>query len=353
MGAYCCYAPVELIYAMGGVPVGLCGMSQVPVPVAEETLPANTCPIVKSSYGFIVSGSCPFYEASDAVIGETTCDAKKKMYELIGRYKPFHLIELPQVPDREEAKTHWLDEVKRLKDFLETHFDRTITDEGIEAAIRFTNRRRRLRLDLYRFTKTVPPVVSGGEIHRLFDVFAAGEDYDEHLKKVRAELERREEAGESAGSESAPRVLMTGCPLGGDAEKVIDEIEGAGGIIVVNESCSGIKPLLDLIEEGTGDPLAAVAERYLKLPCSVMSPNPGRFELLDRLIEEFRPDCVIDVILSACHTYNIESHRVMEHVKGHGLPFLKIETDYAEADRGQMRVRIESLMEMVRERKGV
>lgn len=352
VGAYCCYAPTEMVYAMGGIPVGLCGMSQIPIPVAERKLPANTCPLVKSSFGFIESGTCPFFESADAVIAETTCDAKKKMYEYIGHYKPFHLIELPQIPDREAAMKHWLDELKRLKRFLEGQFRKRITSKRLEAAIKLTNRRRRLRRKLYDYTKTFPPVVSGGEIHRLFDVYAAGEDYDRHLEKVLEELERRRQAGEVTAGEDAPRVLMTGCPLGGDAEKVIEEIEGAGGVIVVNEACSGIKPLLDLVAEDTGDPLRAVAERYLKLPCSVMTPNDRRLEVMDELIDEFKPDCVIDVILTACHTYNLESHKIMELVqKKHGLPFLKIETDYSEADRGQMRIRIDTLMEMVRDRR--
>ena len=103
------------------------------------------------------------------------------------------------------------------------------------------------------------------------------------------EIERRKQAAECSAGLDAPRVLMSGCPLGGDAEKVIDEIEGAGGVIVVNESCSGIKPLLDLVEEDTGDPLGAVAERYLKLPCSVMTPNERRLEVMDELIAEFKP----------------------------------------------------------------
>ena len=184
VGAYCCYFPAELVLAMDGVPVGLCGTSNASVAEAEKMLPANTCPLVKSSLGFILSGSCPFFEAADAIVGETTCDAKKKMYELIRDQKPFHLMELPQVPDREAALTHWLDEIHRLKAFLEKQFDREITAEKLEAAIKVLNNRRRLKREIYRFAETVPPVVTGMEINRLLDVYAAGEDYDRLLTRV-------------------------------------------------------------------------------------------------------------------------------------------------------------------------
>lgn len=350
VGAYCCYAPLELVYAIGGVPVGLCGLSQLPIRDAEKILPANTCPLVKSSFGFITTGTCPFYEAADAIIAETTCDAKKKMFELIQEFKPFHLLELPQMPDQEAAREHWLSEVHRLKRFLENEFDCTITDSDLEAAIRKANRRRRLKLEIYDYPKDEAPVVTGLEIHKLLDVFAAGEDYDVQLEKVLAELEGRKSAGYRAAPEGTPRVLLTGCPLGGDATKVLEEIEGAGGLIVVNESCSGIKPQIDLVEEDSGDPLRAIAARYLKLPCSVMTPNRRRLDLLDRLIHEYRPDCVVEAVLSACHTYNMESVSVQELVqKRHGLPYLKIETDYSDSDRATIRTRVEALLEMVNE----
>ncbi len=351
VGAYCCYAPIELVHAIGGVPVGLCGLIQEPIRDAEEVIPANTCPLVKSSYGAVLTGACPFYEAADAVIGETTCDAKKKMFELIRSYKPLHVMELPQMPDQEAARSHWLREVERLKEFLEKQFGTAITDDRLEKAIRKTNRRRRLRKRICEFPRDDAPVVTGLEMNRLFDVFAAGDDYDAHLESVIADLESKRAAGYRAAPESAPRVLLTGCPLGGDSAKVLEEIEAAGGIIVVHEACSGIKPVIDLVEEDTGDPLQAIANRYIELPCSVMTPNDRRIALLDRLIEEYRPDCVIEAVLMACHTYNMESARVKEAVQTrHGLPYLKLETDYSDLDRGPMRTRIEALLEMVQGR---
>ncbi len=82
-GIYCGYAPVELIRAMDIVPATLCAFSNKTIEAAEAILPANLCPLIKSSYGFIITDTCPFYGISDVVIGETTCDGKKKMFELI------------------------------------------------------------------------------------------------------------------------------------------------------------------------------------------------------------------------------------------------------------------------------
>jgi benzoyl-CoA reductase/2-hydroxyglutaryl-CoA dehydratase subunit BcrC/BadD/HgdB len=348
VGLYCCFAPRELVWAMGGVPVGLCATSNKPIEAAETVLPSNLCPLIKASFGYILAGTCPFFELSDAIVGETTCDGKKKMFELIRGYKPMHTLELPQMPDEAEAFAHWEAEVGKLRTFLESTFKKTITDEDLENAISFGNRRRRRQLRLCEFNKEEPPPLAASEINRILDTMAAGEGYEKELEQVIARIEARPRTNPPDSSVGAPRVLLTGCPIAGDAAKVIRIIEECGGAVVVHESCSGIKPLVNPIEERTGNPLRAIARRYFSLPCSCMTPNTGRLALLDRLVAEFRPDCVIDVILQACHTYNIESYGVREHVvKKHNLPFLKIETDYSQNDLGQMRTRIEALLEMV------
>jgi benzoyl-CoA reductase/2-hydroxyglutaryl-CoA dehydratase subunit BcrC/BadD/HgdB len=101
----------------------------------------------------------------------------------------------------------------------------------------------------------------------------------------------------------------------------------------------------------TGDPIMAIAEKYFHLPCSVMTANRGRFDLLDRIIREYRPQAVIDLVWQGCLTYDVEARLVQEHIaKKHRLPFLKLVTDYSPSDSAQLKVRIQALLEMVRNR---
>ncbi|HPL89746.1 MAG TPA: 2-hydroxyacyl-CoA dehydratase family protein, partial [Caldisericia bacterium] len=141
-----------------------------------------------------------------------------------------------------------------------------------------------------------------------------------------------------------PRILLTGVPLPHQAEKVLKLIEEAGAVVVAQENCTGLKPIVDPVSE-QGDLLENIARKYFKLPCSVMMPNKDRFGLLDSLIEKFRPHGVIDLVWQACHTYNIESVLVKKHVQEKWrLPFLKIETDYSPSDTEQLRIRIEAFL---------
>ena len=347
VGVYCSYAPLELIKAMDCTVAVLCAFSQKTVGAAEGVLPANLCPLIKSSYGFILTDTCPFFGLSDVVVAETTCDGKKKMFELISDIKPIHVMDLPQLPEEEEAEANWAAMIRKLRKFLGNHLDRDATDGEIERQIRESNRRNRKLNRIFDFFALTPPVMNWQELYDLTFLAqpATTADVDPILDRVIAELEKRVEEGVSYGPPGAPRVLITGCPVAGDAAKVYRAIEEAGGVIVAIDSCTGMKTYLDEIEEDTGDPVAALARRYLKIACSCMTPNTRRLTGLDHYIERFKPDAVIDVVLHACHGYNVESYKIMQYVRQQNLPFLQIETDYAMTDTGQLRTRIQALLE--------
>ena len=347
IGTYCGYAPLELFRAMDAVPAVLCAFANKPIEAAEAVLPANLCPLIKSSFGYIATDTCPFFGVSDAVVAETTCDGKKKMFELIAEKKPMFVMDLPQLPDFSEAKRTWAAMIRRLQDFLEATFHVMIHDANIEAAIKDTNRKNRLINRIFDYAACIPSYLSWSEMYDLTFLAqpASGADMEDLLEECLVRLEARKGMGKGLGNSGSPRVLMTGCPVGGDATKVFKVIEEAGGVIVGLDNCTGMKAFLDEIEEDTADPVMALAGRYLKLPCACMSPNTRRLTQLDALIERFQPDCVIDVILHACHGYNVESYRIREHVKSKGLGFLKIETDYADGDVKQIRTRVEALFE--------
>jgi benzoyl-CoA reductase/2-hydroxyglutaryl-CoA dehydratase subunit BcrC/BadD/HgdB len=347
-GIYCGYAPVELIRAMDIVPATLCAFSNTPIEAAEAVLPANLCPLIKSSYGFIITDTCPFYAISDAVIGETTCDGKKKMFEMIKERKPTHIMDLPQLPDEEEALSNWTVMIRKLQKFLEASFKVKATDKQIEAAIRDTNRKNALMRKVFDFAAMQPPVISWQEIYDLtyLSQSASGKEMEPVVAEAIKILDQRKAAGYTYRAAGTPRVLVSGCPVGGDAQKVFKIIEESGGVIVALDACSGFKPFATDIEEDTKDPVRALSERYLKIPCSCMTPNDRRLTEISKLIDKFKPDAVVDVVLQACHSYNIESYKVGEHVqKNHGLPFLKIVTDFSQCDVGQLRTRVEALLE--------
>ena len=141
--------------------------------------------------------------------------------------------------------------------------------------------------------------------------------------------------------------MVTGCPIGGNAMKVVRAIEENGGNVVCFENCSGAKSVDKLIDESNPDVYQAIADRYLDIGCSVMTPDNNRLELMGRLLEEYKIDGVVEVVLQACHTYNVESYNIKRFVTEHGVPYMSMETDYSSADIGQINTRVSAFIEML------
>ena len=356
VGIMCEYTPRELIMAAGAVPICLCGGSAKTIPAAEQYLPANLCPLIKSTYGFHVERSNPFLEMADLVVGETTCDGKKKMYELMAQSRPMYVLELPHKSGDAEALEYWSRELRKFRDFLSKRFSTEITDDKIRESIRLLNRERALRRELAGLMKSDHPPLSGRQLlgckSSIWAMPEALRQYERVIEAFRNQCVKTSSNNKCespvAKNNGPIRVLMTGVPMVHGAERVLDIIENCGGTVVAMENCTGLKPLLDDVDENATDPLRAVAEKYFHLPCSVMTPNDRRLEVLGKMAKEYRPECIIELIWQACLTYDVESHRIKRFAEEElRLPYLRIETDYSPSDSARIAVRVEALFETV------
>ncbi len=346
VGIMCEFTPREIIMAAGAVPVCLCGGDADMIPPAERDLPANLCPLIKSTYGYLVEKANPFLEWADLIVAETTCDGKKKMFEILGETKATHILELPQKPNDNDAFDHWLAELHKLKAALEARYNNKITDEMLRESVRTMNTERRLRRELAETMKSDNPPYTGREIL----------DHKSSISGLAPDLEQYQKAIDYAPKRevkpSTVRVLLTGVPVVHMAEKVVDILESSGGLIVCMENCTGVKPILEDVDENAPDIMRAIAEKYFHLNCAVMTRNSSRIDLLRQLAKEYRAECVVDLIWQTCTTYEIESFHVQRLCEDElGLPFLRIVTDYSPSDAARLQVRIEALYETVLQRR--
>ncbi len=351
IGAYCSYFPRELATAMGAVPVGLCSSSEETVKIAESVLPKNVCPLIKSSYGFAISDRCPYFHFSDLVVGETTCDGKKKMYEMMAEFKDVFIMELPNIQSRKGLNL-WREEIIRLKDYLEEKFQVVITEEDIKRAIRLENRRRKALKRLYEVMKLEPTPVMGMELLNVL----YGSKYRLDTERIPEDLDHLtdqilEEYRINPNRKSRPRILVTGCPIGGDSNKVVRAVEDNGGVVVAFENCTGAKVIDKLVDEDNPDVYEAIARKYFYIGCAIMTPNDNRIELLGRMIDEFHVDGVVEMILSGCHSVHMESISVRNFVNEEKhIPYIDVVTDYSPGDVGQLNTRMSAFIEMLEAR---
>ena len=348
VGIYCSFVPQELILAANGTAVSLCATSEEPIPAAEADLPRNLCPLIKASYGFALTDTCPYFYFSDFIVGETTCDGKKKMFELMNHLKETYVMQLPHSRE-EDSLLFWEKEVEKFRKKLEDFYQITITDEEIQKAIRLKNRERRVVLDFLELGKLNPAPISGYELGTRLDSMGFEPDVEKRCALIRQRTEEvRKDWEENWKSRPSrrPRLLVTGCPNGGVRDKIIKAVEELGADVVAFDSCNGTREKIELVDEKL-PVIKALAEKYLNINCSVMSPNQARMNDIRDMIDEYQVDGVIEIILQACHTYAIEACHVKKTVASKGVPYLCIETDYSQSDSGQIGTRLEAFLETI------
>jgi len=352
IGTFCVYVPEELVVAAGGICIGLCGGAQGSIADAEKILPRNICPMVKSAFGFKVGKICPYFQVVDLVYGETTCDAKKKTWELLDRYVPTHVMEIPQMK-RERDKVLWVEEVKEFKTAVEKITGNTTDFDAIAGGIRTINAKRAALQRLNSLRHHNPSPISGKDM-LLIEQIAFYDEPVRFAKQVHElcdELDRRIKEGVAVAPKSTPRILVSGTPMALPNWKLHHIIESSGAVVVNEESCIGTRYYKDLIEEGSENveqQLERLTERYMKIDCSCFTPNDDRIDQVIREYEESAAEGVIDYCLQFCHTYNIEAVKLREACEKRGIPFMAIETDYSPDDVGQLQTRVEAFIEQIR-----
>ena len=345
-GVFCTFTPTEILDAAGFISVSLCGMSNETVPAAETQLPKNLCPLIKSSYGFALTDKCPYTYFSDLIVGETTCDGKKKMYEMLGKLKPTYILHLPQGHDSDPV-TAWTAELRRFIAFLEEKFNVTITDEALRQAARQRNTQREAHMKLMELQKQTPPPLGGMQMYATMEGTGFMFTHEDRVNKLNQLRESVEASADRSAFAGAKRILVTGCPIGGVLQKTVKAIEENGGVVVCFENCSGIKAAFQMVDTEAEDIVKAIAERYLQIGCSVMTPNTERMKLLPKLVEEFKVDGVVEVDLQACTPYCVESFQIKQLCEQMNVPYLAVETDYSTGDSGQLATRLEAFLEML------
>ena len=354
VGVFCLYIPQELVIALDAIYVGLCGGSNSTVGVAEQFLPRNICPLIKSSFGFKAARLCPYFQSSDLLVGETTCDGKKKMFELMSNLCPTYVVQLAPKPQTSQTKTFFLEELKCLKSELESLTGKKLTVINLKRAIDLINKKRAVLKRLLNTRKASPPPISGKDA-LLVSQISLNDDTERFIQKANKlaeELEERAERGEGVVDADTPRLLVSGCPMALPNWKLHNIVENSGAVIVAEESCVGTRYFgmgeVDNSADSLDGLLESIAEAYLNIHCACFTPNTGRIDDIIKLAKDFKVNGVIYYSLQNCDDYNIEARKVENALKEINIPMLTIETDYSDEDTGQLRTRVEAFIEMIR-----
>ncbi len=349
-GSFCVFVPEELVLAIDGILIGLCAGAEFAPAEAEKLLPRNTCALIKGAFGFAITKVCPYLEAADVIVGENTCDGKKKSYEIFrDLVRDLYVMDLPQVKSdagRDLLRT----EYKRFAARIEEMSARTIEADSLKKAITTVNAKRSAMHRLAKLRAADPAPISGLDALLANQVFFY-DDPERFTKSVNAiceELESRVSRGEGVAEKGAPRILVSGCPMAVPNWKVPSIVENSGAVIVAEESCVGERGAQHLTSSDGGSVDALIeniVERYFKIDCAVFTPNPSRLDHIRQMVRDYRADGVLHYSLQFCSPYQIESGPVERALEQDGIPVLRVDTDYSPEDTEQIRTRVEAFIE--------
>jgi benzoyl-CoA reductase/2-hydroxyglutaryl-CoA dehydratase subunit BcrC/BadD/HgdB len=349
-GSFCIFVPEELVLAAGGILVGLCAGAEFAPAEAEKLLPRNTCALIKGAFGFAVSKVCPYLAAADVVVGENTCDGKKKSYEIFRNLVPdLYVMDLPQVKS-EVGRGLLRSEYKRFAARIEEVSGRTIGLDALKKAIHTVNVKRSAMHRLAKLRSADPAPISGLDALLANQVFFY-DDPERFTKSVNVicdELDLRTRRGEGVAAKGTPRILVSGCPMAVPNWKIPSIVENSGAVIVGEESCVGERgtQYLTSPEGNSVDVLINnIVDRYFKIDCALFTPNPSRLEHIRKMVRDYRADGVLHYCIQFCSPYQIESGPVEQALEQDGIPVLRVDTDYSQEDTEQIRTRVEAFVE--------
>lgn len=350
-GTFCVYVPDEIVFAADAIATGLCGGSQFWVPGGEKVLPTNTCPLIKASVGARIDRTCPFFRIADMYVGETTCDGKKKAWEILAEDVPVHVMNLPQMKRAKDVQA-WAEEIETFKNIVEEFTGNKVTADKLAESIKLINNKRKALERLYDLRKNETLPISGCDA-LLISQIAFYDDparFTQMTNKLCDELEERVADGVSVVPVGTKRIMLTGTPLAIPNWKLHNIVETSGAAVVCEEMCTGTRYFEKLVDEsGTTleEQYQALANRYMNINCACFTPNSGRIDDILRLAKEYKVDGIIDVNLKFCNLYDTEGYFVERAMKEAGIPVLGIETDYTDSDAQQLRTRVSAFIEML------
>lgn len=346
IGFQCTYMPEEVFYAAGIMSVRITGgeFRELDLENANAWMYINTCSFIRSCIELVLDGH---YNFLDGFVTGSTCDPPRRMADvwIHRQFTPFvHVLNVPRKYTERAHEAYRL-EVLDLKRALEEFFKVEITDQALRDAVKVYDKTRDLFRKLYELRKSDTPPITGAEIMELYNAMykMTREDFNELLEKLLNEA--------SSGKRTIEpkfRLMISGSPL--NNPEFIKCIEDLGGLVVVDELCTGSRYWWDSVdmEEDIKDPLEAICRRYLdNQPCARMMPSEERFDRVLEMVKEFKVQAVVSEIVRYCVPYAHDQPFLREILKEQGISVLELDVEYGMGGIGQVRTRVEAFLEML------
>ncbi len=343
-GWFCTYVPEEVIHAARILPIRITGYSEeVELDDGNAYFYINNCSFSRSCLQLGLRGG---YEFLDGVVGGSTCDGARRLFDLWRHYigTPFHQVITVPRKSTEPAHELYYQQVVEFQQRLEEFLGIKITDEALVKSIGVYNESRALLKKLYDFRKLDAPPVTGAETMEVLDASfrMPKELFNNYLKELLAEIEKS-----GNGYKGRARLMLVGSVMANP--EFVRCIEGQGGLVVADELCTSTRYWSDPVLLKKGEPpLLSLSRRYLNnFPCARMVPSDDRFNRIIALARDFNVDGVVSQIIRYCVSYAHDLPLLREKLGQVGVPVLALDVEYGTPGSGQIQTRVQAFLEML------
>lgn len=338
------YVPEEILLAARIFPYRVLGTERAETPLAEVWRLPDMCRFSNHVLESILSEELRFL---DGMVFTDWDDDERRLYDVCAHVRliPFNYILHVSRTDAERAYGYFAILLRRFIDALKQQWSVNITDAALWDAIALTDSIRLLQKQLYALRKKKEPPVSGAEA---LGIIMAGfylpkEEYLEELRVVLEYLNERE----SPLMDLSPRLLVASDHL--DFTSYIKAVEDEGCLVAMDDLDTGSRSFWNLVGTAEGDPVYALAKRYISRP-----PDP-RMAFWDRHVDvviQWANDYDIDGILHLPYLGGFErlccNPYLARRLEEAGVPVRTFVREYHLANVGQLRTQVGAFLESLR-----
>ena len=343
MGYFCTYAPEELLYAAGILPVRILGSHEVQ-DVTEPHIFAMFCPFCRDCLAQGLKGR---FDYLDGITIAQSCLHIRQAFTSWQKHIPIdysYYLPMPHHVQSPRATPFLTKELEVFKTSLEKWLGIKISDQAIDDAIEVYNRNRQLIWKVYELRKGEHPPLTGEEAMELV-LSSQMVDKQEHNAALEALLSKLSER--QVKRETGTRLMILGSE--DDDLEFINMVESCGATFVTDDHCTGTRYFWNEVEPG-GDRLTRIADRYVKrVPCPTKDwPERTRTAHVLKLARDYDVQGAVVMQQKFCDPHEIDIPTIIKALQQAGLKTLFLEFDVT-VPIGQFKVRVEAFLEMLQE----
>ena len=345
------YAPEELVYAAGIVPMGIWGSNKKTISRAKEYCATFYCTIAQLALEMLLDGTM---DGLDGIITPTICDTLRPMSQnfrvAMGDKMSVIFLAHPQNRFEEFGLQFTVDQYNHVKKELEKIAGREITNDDIQNAIKVYNESRAARRKFVKLASDHCDVITPTKRSAVLKAFyfMLKDEYIAKLNELNAELEKL-----PVCDWQGTKVVTSGIIC--DNPALLAAFEENNIAIAADDVAHESRSFRTDVPENA-DPMMALAQQFANVDYEVLLYDPKssenrRGEFVANLVKESGAQGLVLFMQQFCDPEEMEYPYLKKALQAADVPHIKLGIDQQMRDFGQARTAIQAFADVLEMRK--